>query len=656
MIFKAIEINNYGIFKGKHDLYFAQPSIQRVTLIGGLNGSGKTTIFEAIQLVLFGSNSNLHKENKSLSYPKFLKSKINRNSKSSEGVAIKFTINVSDDLDIEEDLTLIRSWKNTTKGIKEHFEVQKNDIVDVDLSENWIEFISQIISPSLSKLFLFDGEKILHYADPKNTSSLLIQGIQTLYGADLVNDLEDDLKILKKRLIKSLDLEANSDIEEIDKEISELKIKIINDEKLLNKDQNKLEEVQKNFESLEKEFEKYGLKKFDKAKELELNMQTLLLEQEDLLKKQRALVAGSMPLNLVKDKLTEIEKKSTHLVKIKNHQNIVQSHEERDKDLLKQVKKLDNKEVYDFIRTTLKKSLKDIKDSLPQGEGSNDYISSSDEHLMLKNEIDNEYSAFQDNQKRLNDLHQKIEQIERSIARIPDTKDSLALFKKRDDFIKLIANLESNIHELTNLIEHSKNEERILTVKYKKAFDLEIDKLQAESVQSKQLQRIKFTENILEKFKNEIVLRSLSSVEELITLKFNYLLRKNSFVDNFSIDKNSFILSAKDAKGKNIELIDLSAGERQILAISILWSLSELSQTNIPVIIDTPLGRLDSKHRHELTTKYFPEAGPQTIVLSTDEEIIGKYYKVFKPYIGKEYLCSENQKSKGNGIIKEGYF
>ena len=44
-------------------------------------------------------------------------------------------------------------------------------MVDVDLSENWIEFISQIISPSLSKLFLFDGEKILHYADPQNTLS-----------------------------------------------------------------------------------------------------------------------------------------------------------------------------------------------------------------------------------------------------------------------------------------------------------------------------------------------------------------------------------------------------------------------------------------------------------------------------------------------------
>ena len=87
-----------------------------------------------------------------------------------------------------------------------------------------------------------------------------------------------------------------------------------------------------------------------------------------------------------------------------------------------------------------------------------------------------------------------------------------------------------------------------------------------------------------------------------------------------------------------------------------MWSLSELSKTNIPVIIDTPLGRLDSKHRTQLITKYFPEAGPQTIILSTDEEIIGSYYKTFKPYIGKQYLCSENKKAPGSGLIKEGYF
>ena len=104
-----------------------------------------------------------------------------------------------------------------------------------------------------------------------------------------------------------------------------------------------------------------------------------------------------------------------------------------------------------------------------------------------------------------------------------------------------------------------------------------------------------------------------------------------------------------------IGLEDLSAGERQLLAISILWSLSEVSKINVPVVIDTPLGRLDSKHREQLITKYFPQAGSQTIILSTDEEIIGKYYKSLKPYIGNEYLCDENKKTK-TGRIVEGYF
>ena len=118
MIFKRLEVINYGIFKGEHEVIFAGPSIQSVTLVGGLNGSGKTTIFEAIQIALFGSQSNLHKENKQSSYSKYLASKINRDTNDKIGTAIKFTINLSDDIDINEDITVVRSWKSSTKGLK----------------------------------------------------------------------------------------------------------------------------------------------------------------------------------------------------------------------------------------------------------------------------------------------------------------------------------------------------------------------------------------------------------------------------------------------------------------------------------------------------------------------------------------------------------
>lgn len=655
MIFKTIEITNYGIFKGQHDLAFAQPSIQRVTLVGGLNGSGKTTIFEAIQIALFGSQSNLHKENQSISYSKYLKSKINRNCNDSEGTAIKFTINLSDDIDITEDIVLIRSWKNTTKGLKEYFEVQRNDIVDVDLSENWIEFISQIISPSLSKLFLFDGEKILHYADPKNTSALLIQGIQTLFGADLIKDLEDDLKILKKRIIKSFDADASSDLEIIDQNISALSKRAKANQKALDKNQDRLDELNKKFDILETKFDAYGLKKIDKVQALESELQGLLIKKDELLKNQRAIVSGSMPLGLVRNRLDDIAKLSNESGMLNDYENIMGAYEIRDKEILKQMKKLKDDKAFNHLKDFLSDSMRDLKANKPDVT-QNNFISSIDDHLTLSNEIENEMSNFLLDQSTLSEVLLKIEQLERSIARVPDTKDSKTMFKKRDDLIKTIANLESEIKDLVLALEDDFNEDKILNIKFKKAFDFEVDKLQAESVQSKQLQRIKYTENILEKFNKEIVLRSLSSIEKLVTQKFNYLIRKESFVESFSIERDTYILSAKDVKAKNIELIDLSAGERQILAISILWSLSELSKTNIPVIIDTPLGRLDSKHRDQLITKYFPEAGPQTIILSTDEEIIGPYYKTFKPYIGKEYICSENKKEAGTGVIQEGYF
>ena len=121
------------------------------------------------------------------------------------------------------------------------------------------------------------------------------------------------------------------------------------------------------------------------------------------------------------------------------------------------------------------------------------------------------------------------------------------------------------------------------------------------------------------------------------------------------IDNDTYIIKALDGNKNEVSLEDLSAGERQLLAISILWTLSDISKINVPVVIDTPLGRLDSKHREQLITKYFPQAGSQTIILSTDEEIIGKYYKSLKPYIGNEYLCFENKQNK-TGNIKKGYF
>lgn len=98
----------------------------------------------------------------------------------------------------------------------------------------------------------------------------------------------------------------------------------------------------------------------------------------------------------------------------------------------------------------------------------------------------------------------------------------------------------------------------------------------------------------------------------------------------------------------------LSAGEQQLMVISILWALAICSKKKLPVIIDTPLSRLDSLHRTALINTYFPNAGEQTIILSTDSEIDSTYYELMKENVGDEFTLKYDELTKSTSI-EEGY-
>ena len=259
-------------------------------------------------------------------------------------------------------------------------------ILDVDLSENWIDFISQIISPSLSKLFLFDGEKILKYADPHNTSSLLIQGIQTLFGADLINDLEDDLKILEKRIIKSFDPKFVSDLEDLDKAISMINKKIKTSENNLDKSSDKLELLHNNFDILENKFFAQGLNSLNKVKTKELELEELLKRKLILLKDMRTVIGGSMPLSLIPGHLKTISAISSESTQIKEAEQKVEAFKERDKQILQKIKKSDDVNLYNELKSYLAENIKELNAHKINSTKS-DFISSADEHLILNNEL-----------------------------------------------------------------------------------------------------------------------------------------------------------------------------------------------------------------------------------------------------------------------------
>lgn len=86
-----------------------------------------------------------------------------------------------------------------------------------------------------------------------------------------------------------------------------------------------------------------------------------------------------------------------------------------------------------------------------------------------------------------------------------------------------------------------------------------------------------------------------------------------------------------------------------------MWALAKCSGKNLPIIIDTPLARLDSVHRIALINKYFPNASKQTIILSTDVEIDDEYYGKIEKYVGNEFTLVYDDEQK-RSTIEEGYF
>ena len=73
------------------------------------------------------------------------------------------------------------------------------------------------------------------------------------------------------------------------------------------------------------------------------------------------------------------------------------------------------------------------------------------------------------------------------------------------------------------------------------------------------------------------------------------------------------------------------------------------------MIVDTPLGRLDTKHRMHLVERYFPFASHQVILLSTDEEITGEYLEALRPKIGRCYRLVHDDATRCTKV-ELGYF
>ncbi|WP_303788115.1 hypothetical protein [Ruminococcus flavefaciens] len=362
------------------------------------------------------------------------------------------------------------------------------------------------------------------------------------------------------------------------------------------------------------------------------------------------LAASEMPLLLVEDRIRKISAKST---------------EERDgKSLQIAIDKISNsyeayrecypdnaESVLDFI-SFIQKKADESTDELVYDLSENAYTQGKYLIERRLEEIKKEYKNIFRTERK---IEKRLNEIENYLAVDIDEKAIQKIYKKICQYENRKTELEVKIDALQKKRTTANGELMLAT----SIFNKYVEKSLSEMERNEDINRMQIyamlAYNTAGKYKIQLQRAKISNLAETMTKCYKKLLGKQNLIDRIEMDPDTLDYKYIDASGEEVLKNGLSAGEKQLMVIAMLWALAECSNKKLPVIIDTPLARLDSYHRTALIERYFPFASDQTVILSTDSEINTEYYKIIKPFVSNEFTLVYDENEK-RSYVKNGYF
>jgi DNA sulfur modification protein DndD len=132
---------------------------------------------------------------------------------------------------------------------------------------------------------------------------------------------------------------------------------------------------------------------------------------------------------------------------------------------------------------------------------------------------------------------------------------------------------------------------------------------------------------------------------------------KNKFIEDVNVtilaSGQGMKITLYDQDDNEIRKESLSSGEKQIYISCLIKAILKESINNLPIFIDTPLGRLDGEHRDSITKKYYPSLSEQVVLFSTNSEITPKRFNDILENVSKSYMLYNDGI---NTSVRNGYF
>jgi DNA sulfur modification protein DndD len=632
-----------------------------IVLIGGMNGGGKTTLFEAICGALYG----LKIKNKA-HFEELLNNGAVKTSEHKIELELTFVGLV---LGREQKYILRRTyilnpsekpvesvWLNmdgnvflygtaTPNAQRARDEQQVNKIIKANLPQE------------LSMYFLFDAMQSSKLLEENIFAQIIRDNIQNVMGFKKYVQLKRASASIQQEW-SSQRLKAQREKEEYDGLCAEKK----NDEKKLESISQMLDDLYKTTTSLKAEYDKAksgvedAARTNDKIKSITSRLDDTSRKAKDFNNELREFVEG-LENNVFLPKLaTGLANNINAIIKIKE-QIKLESAELYSSDEIKDITTKVIAYLKEFALCSSSVGVDSVVDYIIAKQGS---AKTKDGYDFIN---DNELEALR-NLLKSNAVNQFVK-LDRERQDTEDMISNIPALEMQKDALEkgvengnqdLVKTYEDKMAEIARMEKEQETTKQAIETLNKKIHSYDVQIQQEPDVKYDTLMKLQpffddVADSLLKRKKEQIQNEMKEQLNKLL-LSYKDCIAKVELSDSIE----SFSIKLYHKSGNEISLNQLNAASKQIFIQVLLKVLRNLGDYNPPVMIDTVMGVLDEESRDIMMEEYFPQLAEQTILLCTTSEIRKESdYKKLEPFISKTYTLKRNVELQ-NTSLKDGYF
>ncbi|HIF5859177.1 AAA family ATPase [Vibrio parahaemolyticus] len=644
MKLNELTINNFMPYKGEQKVVFPQHETQNVMLLFGDNMRGKTSFLNAIRWGFYGNAVGRHLRE----IPRV--NLVNMDAAAmgdwSLSIVLKFS-NEENDYELRRQINKkahVSSPRNDADfeeqiGLRVNGEIVPGDVV--------VNEINKVIPEEISRFFLFDGELLQEYEnlliEDSEQGEKIKEHIEQALGVPALVHGRDELATLLKeaRSIQAKDAKKNKELSSYAEQQRQLEIKLTSYEKDLRDQIAQKNDVQSQIDIIDDELKNTEAVQRKKVKLEGLKGERDVTEKNlvDLADQKRALLKTAWKDVLyasVSPTLNKLKDERTNLQQAMKNSAVL---EEKVKALFKMlddptcttcrqdipVEKIDSiRDEYEVCKAEAELTVVNINDftKITDKIDKLSQIRSLDEGSRIHDTIKKETKQ----QVQLIQIETQLEELYEEIREY-DTDHIMRQREKRDRLTGLKSRLSQEIDQIRHKIDSNLGaQDQIATLISKnKGAQGQQSSIRVNLYQELEQVFAKGIDQLRDSLRDTVQLHASNAFAELTTEKTYSGLVINHNYGLSIIDHENRVLKER------------SAGAEQVVALSLIDGLNRTARKSGPIVMDTPLGRLDPKHRSNVLG-YLPKMADQVVLLVHEGEIDPKQdMSNFADRIGARY-------------------